>query len=286
MSQQQARDQYISLNGLNFHYREWGDSALPPLVLLHGIRGHAGNWDRFGPQMADRFHVLALDQRGHGLTDWAGDYNESRMDEDLLAFVDALAPGKIGLVGHSMGGINAYMFTSRHPERVERLVIGDFGPDVIHSALARPGRGPGIIALEEAQRAAFADPEEAVLQRKQADPQLSLDDIRNLTLPNLRQRDDGRWVWRFDAIGLVNYLVTAPSTAEQWDAVTKIACPTLLVRGADTLTLRRDTAEKVVEVMPDCRLVELPHSGHGIMRDNPEAFLAAVRPFLLGESGS
>ena len=69
----QTTDQLIEMNGLRFHYRDWR-SAKPDaedLVLLHGYTGHARSWDWFAERMSDSYRVLALDQRGHGETQWA-----------------------------------------------------------------------------------------------------------------------------------------------------------------------------------------------------------------------
>ena len=75
------------LNGLRFHYRDWGNASAQPMVCLHGFTSHARSWDTFAAAMHDRYRVLALDQRGHGESDWATDYHPDRRVEDLEAFV-------------------------------------------------------------------------------------------------------------------------------------------------------------------------------------------------------
>jgi esterase len=187
-----ARDGYVRLNGLRFHYCEWGDETATPLVLLHGLMGHARTWGPFPLAMSDRFRVLALNQRGHGETEWATDYAQQQMDEDVDAFVSALGLRRIALIGQSMGGINAYLYAARHPGVVERLVIGDVGPDV----LAREPGERARTSLAAAERAAFDDPEEAVRAAQATNPRPAVDPTRSIVLANLRQRDDGRWVWR------------------------------------------------------------------------------------------
>jgi esterase len=276
-----VQDKFVTLNGLRFHYRDWGDDHLPALVLLHGIMGHTRQWDRFAGEMVDRFRVLVLDQRGHGETAWADDYAQQRMDEDLHAFLEYLALRRVALVGQSMGGLNAYLYTARHPGVVERLVIGDFGPDVAHST-----DGARVMGLVRARAAAvFDDPEEAVQAARAAQPRPSLDAVRHDTLANLVQRSDRRWVWRFDAARLSNLNDSQPAESDQWTLASHISCPTLLVRGGESETLSRLTAERMARTIPHCQLVELPSSGHGVPRDNPEAFTAAVRPFLLEQAG-
>jgi pimeloyl-ACP methyl ester carboxylesterase len=274
----QVRDAFVEANGLRLHYRDWGDAKAPPLVLLHGVTGHARVWDGFALAMADRFRVIALDQRGHGESDWADGYGTERMAEDVGAFAEALELGRFSLLGHSMGAINAYTFAGRHPEALERLVIVDFGPETRGSPTSDRVRA----GLAVAQTAAFASPEEPIRAARALNPRPSDEYLRNRILNNLKQREDGRWVWRCDAAGLANR--SAPLSPEtQWKLLAQIACPTLVVRGAESDALEESTARRMAEVLPYGRWVAVPEAGHGIPADNPAGFLAAVRPFLLGD---
>ncbi|HTE86193.1 MAG TPA: alpha/beta hydrolase [Dehalococcoidia bacterium] len=274
-----VQDKNVSLNGLSFHYRDWGSETAPPLVLLHGITSHSRTWDRFASTMTDRFRVLALDQRGHGETDWAPRYSTKLMAEDLAAFAAALGLGRFALVGHSMGACNAYYVAAQNPKAVDRLVIGDFGPDVVGSTAG----GQVAARIQAAATASFADAEEAVRSAVAQNPRAAEADVRHRVSANLKQRDDGRWVWRYDGAGLAAHAPVdrMPSREEQWQMIARIACPTLIVRGAESDTLQRATAERMLEVIPDCRLIEVARAGHSIPLDNPVGWLAAVRPFLL-----
>src|SRR6266540_6577460 len=120
-------DNTLDANGLPLHYLDWGNEAAPPMLLLHGFSGHAHTWDIFARAMCDQFRVLALDQRGHGDSDWAKDgaYGVDDHAADIGAFQDRLALGPLVLVGLSMGGRNAIRYTASHPGKVEQLVIVD-----------------------------------------------------------------------------------------------------------------------------------------------------------------
>ena len=120
---------HLEINGLKFHYLDWGGDG-PPLVMLHGLTGHAHTWDHTAAALSARYHVYALDQRGHGDTEWAPRYGIPAMLGDLLGFLDALQHPVVTLMGLSMGGIVAYQFTAAHPERVSRLVVLDIGPEI------------------------------------------------------------------------------------------------------------------------------------------------------------
>lgn len=107
MSQLTPRDGFVRLgdaarDGWQFHYREWGSPAADPLVLLHGFSEQARSYDTLAADLADRFRVLALDQRGHGETDWTDNYRWQTFVDDIGQFVEALGLGPTTLVGHSM----------------------------------------------------------------------------------------------------------------------------------------------------------------------------------------
>lgn len=269
----EARDETVTLNGLRFHYREWGATDAPPLVLLHGFTGHARSWDSFARAMADHYRVLALDQRGHGETEWAAEYGVTRMVEDVEAFRQALALGRFTLLGLSMGGRNAFTYAALHPEAVERLVIVDIGPQTEASGAARIQAGVRASDV-------FESPEEAIAIARAANPRPPDADLAHRTRHNLMQRPDGRWTWRYDVALRSGTRPPPPSPEEGWALLTKITCPTLLVRGAESDVLGRPTAERMAREIPDCRLVDVAESGHSIPLDNPPGFLAAVRPFL------
>ncbi|SED60992.1 alpha/beta hydrolase fold [Streptomyces melanosporofaciens] len=117
----------MELGGIRLAYQVSGPPDAPPLVLLHALGEDATDWDVVAPVLARSRRVYALDLRGHGRSDWPRDYSLELMRADVLAVLDALALGQVELVGHSMGGIVAYLIASDHPRRVARLVLEDVG---------------------------------------------------------------------------------------------------------------------------------------------------------------
>lgn len=269
-----VQDRTVTLNGLRFHYVDWGNEGAQPLVLLHGLSSHAHTWDRFAAEMQPDFHVLALDQRGHGETDWADDYARERRVEDVDAFVKALGLERIALLGLSMGGRAAYMYTAAHPDAVERLVIVDIGPESPTSGINR------IQAGLQAQDV-FDDPEEAFQAARAANPRPTDEDLRYRLQFGLKQLPDGRWTFRYDPAQRV-ILPIDPATG--WPLMPKITCPTLLIRGSDSDVLGPETAERMAREIPNCTLVTVPNSGHSVPLDNPSGFLRAARGFLVSQS--
>src|SRR5512134_3795774 len=125
-----AREGWITRDGLRLHYVEWGAVTAPAIVALHGLRSFAYTWEPVALPLADRFRIVALDQRGRGLSDWDPQrrYHAREYVLDLEALVDHLGLDRFVLLGHSMGGANAFIYAARHPERVAALVIEDMGP--------------------------------------------------------------------------------------------------------------------------------------------------------------
>jgi len=280
-----AKDRFIVCNRLRFHYREWGDAGAPPVVLLHGLRGHAHTWDNVAPVLVRHARVLALDQRGRGESDWTADYSLGAMADDLAAFAGALHLERFMLIGHSLGGRTAFVYLQRHPQSVERLVIEDIGPGIEASGDERIQIGIDAAAWQR-----FEDPEEALRVAIGASLGKAAEEIRRDTLANLIQDAGGRWRWRFDAAGLAAARRAQDGSSElkrfgttereAWEAVRDIGCPTLLVRGAESDVLGRETAEQVAKAIAGCAFVEVPASGHSVHVDNLTGYLAVVEPFI------
>src|SRR5215210_4558046 len=111
-----VRDETVTLDGLSFHYRDWGDPAAPTVVLLHAYVQHARTWDTVAAGLTDCFRVLALDQRGFGESQWADNYHELRLVADLGEFVDALGLARFAAVGFSHSASTAASYALLYPD--------------------------------------------------------------------------------------------------------------------------------------------------------------------------
>ena len=256
-------DADVVLGGLRFHYREWPSDNAPALVLLHGITSQAGAWSDLAQRIRDH-RVIALDQRGHGRSDRAAEYSYERLVDDLAAFVDARGLRRFALGGHSMGGRAAYLYAAREQSRVKRLIVSDIGPD--------PGRAPVPPRLD------FADFDDAFAFVRSFRPTQPEATARRLLTENLMRRADGRWAFRFDPEVFTRWTHHDPVAG--WDALAAIRAPTLILRGAESDVLSRESAERMAQVIPRATLVEIPNAGHGLWYEQPEAFAAAIARFL------
>ena len=140
---QAAMDGYFSSNGINLHYRDWGGSGRP-IVLLHGLASSCHIWDLVAPQLAEDFAVIAVDQRGHGLTDkLESGYDFSTVGRDLLGVINARNLERPVIVGHSWGADVALEFAVAHPDVASGICFVDGG-------MIEPSARPGM-TLEKAR---------------------------------------------------------------------------------------------------------------------------------------
>jgi esterase len=267
-----------AVGGMRLHYQEWGHPSAPAVIMLHGFGVSGHMFDEFAERMQDDYHLLALDQRGHGDSDWAedGDYTREAFVDDLEGFREAVDIDRFILIGHSMGGLNAVSYANAHPDRVRALVLVDVGPESAKEGvdnIVRFTRGPDELDFEE-----------FVEMAHRFNPRRSMENIRERMRHRLKQMDSGKYTWKFDA----RFRKSEPglrigstlSNDETWQLFRKVATPTLLVRGAESDVLTQEVAERAVREMQRTRLTVVPAAGHSVPGDNPDAFTASVREFL------
>jgi pimeloyl-ACP methyl ester carboxylesterase len=131
-----ATSEFIDINGLKLHYIDYGSEGRPHLVLLHGLNGNAHAFDLVAPNLTASHHVLALDLRGHGDSQWGppDGYTPPNYLRDIGAFLKALSIEKASFIGSSMGGAMAMIFATLAPDIVDRLVLNDIGGEIVIEA--------------------------------------------------------------------------------------------------------------------------------------------------------
>ena len=269
-----VRRTHDDVNELKLHYLDWGNETAQPMLLLHGFTSHAHSWDTFAGALQDRFHIVALDQRGHGESDWASEYTMASAIGDVDVVVKQLGLQNMVLVGLSMGGSRSIHYAAAHPDEVERLVIVDIGPEI-------PTAGSARVAASAQAKDEFDSEDEAFRQARAGNPRADEQQMRVRLRHNLKQLPNGKLTWKWDkALRDPSQPRPRPQPEENWAAVHTISCPTLLVRGAESDVLAADTAERMRREMKDCTLVTIAGSGHPVPMDRPVEFEAAVRSWL------
>lgn len=265
----EPESEFATVNGLRLRYLDWGTRGQPPVMLLHGLAVFAHAWDHNAAALQDAFHVVALDQRGHGESDRGvcEDYRTEVFASDILKIADALGWERFSLVGQSMGGHNSMYLAATHPERIARLVISDMEPTMRVELIAdmrKAERLPEYDSLEEviAEAAARNPRPSPELQRRRAEHT-----VKRLPSGKLTPMSDLNAPRCWEALDL-------------WPLLSRIECPTLLVRGEESPVLRPEIATQMLQNLPNAEFVEVKGAGHSIGLDNPKDFDAAVRRFL------
>ena len=282
----QPESRWVDLNGIRFHYLDWGNPELPHVVLLHGGSLTAHTWDMAALLLRDRYHLVALDQRGHGDTEWTPESqleedNSDLMLEDTRQFIEHLGFERLSLVGMSMGGMNTIRFAARHPERLDAVGIVDIAPETMRE---------GLIEMEQFRHEtetlnSFNDFLDRAIKFM---PHRAPEHLHYSLTHSLKQVDDG-WTWKQDHRRRANLeslsdedrRADAERRAEaMWVDVRAISAPAILFRGANSKILAPEVATKTVSAMQNARLVEIPAATHNVHSDNPKDFARELDSFL------
>ena len=272
----------VVVNGLRLHLLEWGDPASPDVVLLHGGNQSAHSWDLVSLTLAPRYHVVAIDQRGHGDTEWPrdGEIGHHNMASDARGVIDLLGLDHPIVMGHSMGGIVTMTLLIANPGLGRKAVFVDIAPQLPDSD-GQPSIGSQRIREFVRSAREFDSIDEFVDRVVDYDPFRSREHIRRTLIYNLMQRNDGKYVSKNDSRrALENRASNAPATAPMLPEVAAIECPALIVRGAESDILMPDHAECFAETLPQGRLVTVADCGHNVHSQNTAGFLAVVVPFI------
>ncbi len=254
-------------DGVELHTLQWGETTLPRLVLLHGGGANAHWWDHLAPHFADRFHVVALDFRGHGDSERPRDLVVGAFNDDLEALLAHLGSHNAVLIGHSMGAHVALDHAARFAKT--------------HAlALLDPSRGGGArlrrrFRLALSFRRTYASREEATERYRFLPPADHASEALRHAIAHcsVQQESDGRWSYKFDPRWFGLPSLPRPDLA-------RIACPTLVMRGEESPVLTEDGAREICAELPDARLASIERAGHHVQIDQPEAVLRALSHFL------
>jgi esterase len=271
---------HLVAHDTRLHYLDWGTPGQAPILFLHGGALNARTWDVVCLALRGDYHCVALDQRGHGDSEWSPivDYSPEAHARDIHGVLDALRFTPVVLVGQSMGGLNAFVYTMQHPERVAALVLVDVGPDIRVAGARRIGE---FVANTAELESIDAFVEQAMAFNPLRDRRLLAASVRN----NVRQLPNGRWVRKSDTrfFGRVGVDEHARRIEAYWKDTAAITCPTLVVRGALSDVFLDDAAERFARSLPNGRWTRIEGAGHTVQGDNPLRLIAVLREFLSDE---
>ena len=252
---------------MQLHFQTCGHGA--PLLILHGLFGSLQNWQTISHGLSEHFQVFAIDQRNHGASPHSPEMNYRVMAEDVLEFLESQSLECASLLGHSLGGKTAMMFSLLYPQRVDKLICADIAPRAYppyHNQILE-----ALIALDPSAYRNRADVETALA------PAIPEKVVRRFLLMNLSHDPNGGCSWKLNLHAIQkNY-----SRLNEALPVDR-ACdrPTLFLRGQASDYILDTDWPLIQRLFPRAELATIPAAGHWLHADAPEPFLDAVRNFL------
>ena len=267
----QPTDKFIYIDNLQLHYLEWENEHAQTMVLLHGIGDNAHIWDHFARNAADHLRIIALDQRGHGLSDWAAP--PAYRCEDYVADVDklikALRLTGIILMGHSMGALHATRYASLRPENVAALIHADIEP------CPPEWNRKYLLNLYEELPAFYETIDQYVSEIQKNSPYAEQKMLYDYASHALTQGQDGKFRCQFDREVLSHF--------DNYDLrfyLPDIQCSSLVIRGKESRVMSEHIAREMSYTIPQCKFAEIQKATHPLHTDNPTEFSRAIFNFL------
>ncbi|HLW55511.1 MAG TPA: alpha/beta hydrolase [Candidatus Angelobacter sp.] len=271
---------------LKLQFWDYGQDGKPAVVLVHGGLDHARSWDWVARSLCQHYHVYALDLRGHGNSAWAPGATYGLVEHvlDLSALLDIIHEFPLRLIGHSLGGIIVLHYAGIYPDRVSKAVsiegIGLPPTHRVHAPASQRLRGwiENVRGIEKRMPHSYPNLQAAMARMKEANPRLSDEVARHLTLHGTNWVGEGSLVWKFD-----NYVrAFSPyghSIADASDVFGQITAPTLLFWGLESFAPVPENDPRV-KAIRNCKLVRVPKAGHWVHHDQLDVFLKETSAFL------
>ncbi len=284
---QAAIDGYVATNGINLHYRDWGGDG-KQVVLLHGLASSCHIWDLVAPQLAEDFSVIAVDQRGHGLSDKPeSGYDFDSVGRDLLGVIRARNLDRPIIVGHSWGADVALEFAVAHPEMAAGICFVDGG-------MIEPSSRPGM--TREKAREEMAPPQFAGMT-SQALRERFHNRVRPFPLPpefdqilfsNFEILEDGTVRTR---LSRENHLRIIDALWEHYPTqlYPQVPCPVLMMPArmanddsvSERTFRRQESVAKAHRLLPRVQVVWLEDSIHDVPVQRPDLVAETIRQGIL-----
>lgn len=268
-------DRYVEAGGLQLHIQDYGTAGKTPMLCVHGGAAHAHWFDFVAAGLNCDFHVLAIDQRGHGDSAWDAkvppDYSYERYAADINEVAEKLDLHDFVLVGHSMGGVVSTVYAATYPGRAKAFVL-------IDSTICMPPEritNMQAIGKREGRSNATQDEFLANYKLRPAGSVAAPEVIQHLARNSGRQFADGHWRYKFD-----RNVYTVRERMDSFPYWSHIKIPALLVKGDRSLRITPEVIAEVKSRAPQVEVTEVANSDHHVTLDNPQGFVQALYAFI------
>jgi esterase len=248
-----------------------------PLIILHGLFGSARNWSGIARRLGEDYRVIAVDLRNHGDSGHAADMTYADMVADLYGLLQELELDTAWFLGHSMGGKAAMGFALTYPGKTAGLIVVDIAPVPYRTAHL-----PLLDAMQALPLSELSGRDDAAARLQAAG--VTDDLIRQFLLQNLVRRDGG-YAWRLNLEALRRHMDDLSSFPQDWPH-SSYAGPACFLAGDDSDYLLPDYYPEIQRLFPAATVKTLPHAGHWVHADQPDAFTDAVHDCLCEGRGT
>lgn len=271
---------HLQVNGVTLVYDVYPREHAPVVVLIPGLSSTKESYNLMIPYLTDRYHVLSLDQRGHGQSTKEGPYTFAQLNEDLLAILDREGIDKATLVGGSFSSVPVQMFAVKHPERVDKLVLLDGG-------YFRRADLPEFDLEQFMQQPPFsaASVEEMIEGVVAGYGEYANDYVREQLKREIELREDGRAYLAMPHEAFLAY-AGEYSTYDRVKLLSELNVPVLVLLAENAQRTEEQRAyfdsslQDYLQRVPTAEALKIPHAHHALMLSHPKETAEAVIRFL------
>ncbi len=246
-----------------------------PLLILHGLYGSSDNWHTIGKALADEgFAVHLLDLRNHGRSPHSDEHTYNAMVEDIMEYLQNNQLTKITLLGHSMGGKVAMLFTLNHAEMVKKLIVVDIAPKTYP---INYDNHLHILHTMSALNLGMAKSRKEI--EKMLLPHIKNTKVVQLIMKNLHRKKQGNFEWKINIKALTENLENITGGADGWE---KKSCttPTLFLRGEQSDYLILTDNFLIKKSFPNAEITTIPNAGHWVHAEQPRLVVKTILYFI------
>ncbi len=258
----------LRVSVVHLHHVDLGGEGKPPLLVLHGLLGSSRNWQTAGRDLAQHWHVLALDARNHGKSPHEDGMTYELLAEDVATWMQERGIARATLVGHSMGGKTAMLLACRHPERVERLVVVDIAPKDYAWAAHRNE----FAAMNQLDLGSLSSRAEAEMRFEALVPGLGM---RKFLATNLERNEDGSWRWIANLPVLTAALPVLEKNSLQ--PTDRYDGPAHFISGGRSQYVSPADHAAILRHFPRATFEVIAEGGHNPHMEAREAFVSTMR---------